>query len=157
MPSNLKSSLLNLGLILIILVIVLFNLFVFVSGPAQKRVAEREAALNRVEESFGIDEAVSLYDSDYNQSLFIGEGTENGKEVYFAATLNGNVLDTIAKAEFDFAAALAKAGQSVEFIDPEVRVAYYKGKFVIAVLEKNRETLLERLEYSVVFTMEINV
>lgn len=157
MPSNLKSSLLNLGLILIILVIVLFNLFVFVSGPAQKRVAEREAALNRVVESFGIDDAVSLYDSDYNQSLFIGEGVENGTEVYFAATLNGNVLDTIAKAEFDFNAALAKAGQSVEFIDPEVRVAYYKGVFVIAVLEKNRETLLERLEYSVVFTVEINV
>lgn len=157
MPSNLKSSLLNLGLILIILVIVLFNLFVFVSGPAQKRVAEREAALSRVEESFGIDDAVSLYDSDYNQSLFIGEGVENGTEVYFASTLNGNVLDTIAKAEFDFNAALAKAGQSVEFIDPEVRVAYYKGVFVIAVLEKNRETLLERLEYSVVFTVEINV
>jgi len=157
MPSNLKSMLLNLGLILIILLIVLFNLFVFVSGPAQKRTAERERALVRVEGSFGIAEAVSLYDSDYNQSLFIGEGSENGVEVYFAATLNGNVLDTIAKAEFDFDAALAKAGQEMEFIDPEVRVAYYKGKFVIAVLEKNRETLLERLEYSVVFTVEINV
>lgn len=157
MPSNLKSMLFNLGLILIILLIVLFNLFVFVSGPAQKSTAERERALVRVEGSFGIDEAVSLYDSDYNQSLFIGEGSENGVEVYFAATLNGNVLDTIAKAEFDFAAALAKAGQELEFSDPEVRVAYYKGKFVIAVLEKNRETLLERLEYSVVFTVEINV
>jgi len=157
MPSNLKSMLLNLGLILIILLIVLFNLFVFVSGPAQKRTAERERALVRVEGSFGIAEAVSLYDSDYNQSLFIGEGSKNGVEVYFAATLNGNVLDTIAKAEFDFDAALAKAGQEMEFIDPEVRVAYYKGKFVIAVLEKNRETLLERLEYSVVFTVEINV
>ncbi|MHC1736255.1 MAG: hypothetical protein AB9921_11355 [Erysipelotrichaceae bacterium] len=157
MPSNLKSIILNLGLILIILLIVLFNLFVFVSGPAQKISAERERALVRVEGSFGIADAVSLYDSDYNQSLFIGEGTENGVEVYFAATLNGNVLDTITKAEFDFDAALVKAGQEIEFIDPEVRVAYYKGKFVIAVLETNRETLLDRLEYSVVFTVEINV
>lgn len=157
MPSNLKPILLNLGLILIILLIVLFNLFVFVSGPAQKRSAERENALERIQASFGITDAGSLYDSDYNQSLFIGEGTENGKEVYFAATLNGNVLDTIAKAEFDFDAALTKTGSVMEFIDPEVRVAYYKGKFVIAVLEKNRETLLDSQDYSVVFTVEINV
>jgi hypothetical protein len=157
MKPKLKSSLLTGGLAVFLLLITLSFALLFVSGPAEKQRRDRINAFKRVSMDYQILNPTYLYDSVFDRSSIIGEGMFEGVKVYFACDSLGRVLDRIPKDEVDFQAALALASKSTKFENPILRVVYFKGDFVIDILEKKRETILNLRDYSVVLTVETGV
>ncbi|MGB7594601.1 MAG: hypothetical protein WBL80_03445 [Erysipelotrichaceae bacterium] len=154
MQPKLKSTLLTGALFVFLLLIVLAMLMVFVSGPIEKERRDRVEALKRVETVYAIAHPIYLNGSDYDRICIMGEGVYQGAKVYFAADTVGTVLDRIAMNKVNVTTALASAAKTMTFTKPSLRIAYFKGKFVIAVVERRRETLLDIENYSVILTVE---
>lgn len=157
MPPKLKSTLITGTLIAFLLLIVLSLLLVFVSGPIEKQRRDQIEVLKRVETVYEIKHPIYLNGSDYDRICIMGEGEYQGVKVYFAADTLGTVLDRIAMNKINVTTALAFASKTMTFVSPSVRIAYYKGKFVIAIIEKRRETLLDIEKYSVILTVETGI
>ncbi len=157
MQPKLKSALTTSGLIVFLLLIVVSLMVTFVSGPLEKQRRERVSAFQRVKAEYQITAPVYLNTSSYDRVCLIGEGTFEGIRIYFSSDPLGRVLDHIAQDQVDLNQALAFASKSATFEKPLVRLAYFKGKFVVAIIEQKRETLLDISTYSVVLTVETGV
>jgi hypothetical protein len=154
MQPKLKSILLTTSLGVILLLVVLSIMLVFVSGPMEKQRRDREDILRRVSSQYLISNPQYLNTSNFERSLMIGAGEYEGTKIYFVCDQLGNVLSRIAQNRIDVTAAMAFASKSMTFDKPSVRIAYFKGNFVLQVLEKKRETLLNIENYSVILTVE---
>jgi hypothetical protein len=157
MQPKMKSTLLTGTLLVFLLLIVLTLMMVFVSGPMEKQRREQIEVLKRVESVYEILHPVYLNGSDYGRNCIMGEGEFQGVKVYFASDTVGTVLDRIAMNRINLAAGLSSASKTMTFTQPRVSIAYYKGEFVIAVIEKRRETLLDIENYSVILTVETGI
>jgi len=154
MQPKLKSTLLTGTLFVFLLLIVLITLMVFVSGPVEKQRRDQIEALKRVETVYEIVDPIYLNGSDYGRICIMGEGEYQGVKVYFAADTVGTVLDRIEMKKVNVTTALATASKTMTFEKPSLRIAYYKGDFVVAIIEKRRETLLDIENYTVILTVE---
>lgn len=157
MQPRLKSTLINGTLIVFLLLIVLSMLMVFVSGPVEKQRRDQVEAFKRVSTDYLILHPVYLNTSSYESVCILGEGIYEGTKVYFASDTLGRVLDRVPMSKVNLTTALAFASKTMTFDKPSVRIAYYKLKFVIAIIEKKRETLLDINDYSVIITVETGV
>ncbi|TFG83578.1 MAG: hypothetical protein E4G74_01020 [Erysipelotrichales bacterium] len=155
MQPKLKSSLITGSLIIFLALITVSLMLTFVSGPLEKQRRDRTIALKRVAMDYSISEPVYLNASNFDRVCIIGEGFYEGNAVYFASDSLGRVLDRIEKTRINVATVVAFATKSMVFENPITQIAYFKGAFVVAVIEKTRETLLNIEDYSVVLTVEI--
>jgi hypothetical protein len=154
MQPKLKSALITGALSVFLLLIVIAMMLVFVSGPVEKQRRDQAEALKRVATVYEIQHPVFLNGSDYDRVCIMGSGEYQGVKIYFASDTVGTVLDRIDMDKINVSTALAFASRTMTFVKPSLRIAYYKGKFVIALIEKKRETLLDIENYSVLLTVE---
>lgn len=154
MQPKLKSFLLSGSLVMILLIVLLSILMIFISGPVEKERRDQIRAFAKISADYKISNPKYLYKSSFDSVSFIGEGDYEGEKIYFACDSKGQILDRIVRTKIDPVAALAFASKSMTFDRPRVQIAYYKGKFVVDIIEKKRETLLDIEKYSVILTVE---
>ena len=157
MQPKLKSFLITGSLSVLLLLLILSILMVFVSGPLEKQRRDRVEAFKRVRMDYKIINPIYLNASNYDRVCIMGEGEYEGVKVYFASDPLGRVLDRISKDKVDIKAALAFASKTMKFDQPSVRIAYFNGEFVVAIIEKKRETLVDGSTYTVLLTVETGV
>jgi uncharacterized protein YpmB len=157
MQPKLKSILLSGSLVMILLIMLLSILMTFISGPLEKEHRDQVRAFAKISTDYRISNPKYLYKSSFDSVSYIGEGEYEGEKIYFACDTKGQVLERIAHTKIDPLAALAFASKSLTFESPRVQIAFYKGKFVVDVIEQKRETLLDIEKYSVILTVETGV
>lgn len=154
MGINVKSLLFTISLSVIFVLLILMNLFVFVSGPMEKIRRHEAKIVSRLEEDFRLNDASILRESNMGTPVWVGRATLNSEKIYFACDTYGNLLKWIQEDQIDLPKAVEYVSETFDF-EANVTIGYYDAQMVIAVIGSKQELLLSPEDYAVLFKMEI--
>lgn len=148
MVSMERGKITTIGLIIVILVLILFNITIFITGPTNIYAKEDNLIVTEIIEKNSLEEAVLLFRFS-NKEIYYILTIEDGTKIIWCLE-DGSIVDSRISSSFLPENVLEKVQENEGFSNPVIQLGYYQNQPIYVISDKYQEVWIDYDTYEVV-------